>query len=154
MYLIDESYNPIEELTDKQYFWYYNIKENDYFLGTEKNWHSIETGAYILEIDKTEIWMPESYNIMIADFEVGLDTINPCEIINREFDAVTISNDIAESSLMLESIKIIGYEAKCDVLYPSTNKPVIIALNETKNIIVSSSDFYNKIKKLSIGEII
>ena len=154
MKLIDEKYQAVEKYTTDQLFWIYDFKQHDFFLKTCLLWHNIKSDAYIIEIGKGVLSIPFNYFMMIGDYDGGLDFISPDEIVGREFEAFTFSKDFSEASWELTKLKIIGYEENQNFVLPFIKYPFPVSINDTKAILVSNNDLYNKIKETSFGDIL
>lgn len=156
MKLLNQNYQILEprQITENTAFWTFNLTKKDFFLKTTTKWYDFRTDAYHLEIAGNTIKVPNNYYILIGDYDVGLDTIKPEEIVGREFEAFVFNNDFEENSWTLESIKIVGYEENTSFIIPNVRFPIPIAISPRKCIIVSQKEMYNRIKYMTFPDIV
>jgi hypothetical protein len=160
MKLINEKYKSIinEDYVDKNeipMFWVYDPDKADFFIKTCLLWQNIKTDTYKIKIGKDVISIPYNYHIIIGDYDGGLDCISPEEIVGRKFQAFTFSNDIDENSWILDDLRIVGVEQDIDFLVPFVKGIFPILLSDKRAILVSSiGDCYNKIKNISVADLI
>ena len=163
MLLIDENYKPIKEFgTDLQNlsFWYFNLtpknkQDIDFYIESKcQLWKNLKTDAYELDIGGNEIIIPFNFFFVIAEIDSPLDCISPEEIVGRDFKAFTFAHDMEECSWSLEDVKVTGYHEDVDFIVPFIKSPYPVLISETRAILVSSQDCYNKLKDLDIGNIV
>jgi hypothetical protein len=156
MKLLDVNYKPFENTAGdiNQMFWLYDTTQRDFMLKDCNVWFNVKTDAYRMMIGNHEIIIPETYNIIIGDIEVGIDIITPAEIVGREFDAMIINNEFLPDSWSLEPIVITGFESNVDIIFPYTKFPVPISLSDKKVIMIASDDCYSKIKELDFADFV
>jgi hypothetical protein len=164
MILINERYKGIRKFnTDEhraQLFWSYDFikdgdpkdsKNLDFFLRQCLLWQNITSDAYKIRIGDASVWLPFNYHLLLGDFDSGLDCISPQEILNRPFQAITFSNTLDESTIILKDIKVIGYEEERTFIVPFEKGIFPILAGNDRAVLVSSKDFYNKIKNTTLS---
>ena len=114
----------------------------------------MRTETYLLEVNGAVFRMPANFFLIIGDYDGGLDTIPPYEIIGRDFDVMTFSQELTEDSWSLDRVKVVGYEEDCEFQIPFTKHPLPIAIDAHRAILVSQHDVFNKLKRLDFGDII
>lgn len=156
MKLLDHNYEPFEnEKGDiNKMFWLYDTKQLDFMLRDCNVWFNVKSDCYIININGQNIYVPESYNIVIGDVDVGVDTISPTEIVGRDFDALTFTNKLDAGSWSLDPIKVVGFEENVDIIFPYTKLPVPVFTSEDRVMLISSDDCYSKIKDLEFSDFI
>lgn len=159
MNLINEKYEGIiksdySNRNKNQMFWVYNPIEEDFFLKTCLIWQNIKTDTYEVKIGDDVISLPFNYYIIIGDYDSGLDCICPEEITGRNFQAFTFSNNIDENSWILKDIKIVGVKEDIDFVIPFVKGIFPVLLSDKRAVLVASSDCYNKIKDISMADLI
>lgn len=156
MKLLDVNYEPFENVEGdiEQMFWVYDTKQKDFMLRDCNVWFNVKTDAYLMRIGNHELLIPETYNIIIGDVEVGIDVITPAEIVGRDFDVMVINNELEAESWSLEPISVIGFESNADVIFPYTKLPVPVSISDNKVIMISSDDCYSKIKNLDFADFV
>ena len=163
MILINEKYKGIKKFNDDhhaQLFWSYDfvksddpreVKHLDFFLKTCLLWQNITSDAYKLKIGDSFVWMPYNYHLLLGDFDSGLDCISPEEILNRPFQAITFPNTLDEHNIILKDIKVVGYESEKNFVVPFEKGIFPILAGKDRAVLVSSKDFYNKIKNTTLS---
>ena len=156
MQFLNENYTPIPDIisNDEKLFWLYDLTKRDFFLRHYFSWHVLKSETYLLEIDHHVVRLPASFFMVIGDYDGGLDLVKPEEIVGRSFDVLTFKPDFTEDSWLLEPVRVIGYEDEHEFQIPFTNHPLPILISDTKAILVSANDVYNKIKNMSFADII
>lgn len=156
MKLLDVNYEPFENIDGdiNQMFWVYDTNLKDFMLRDCNVWFNVKSDVYILDIEGNKIAVPETYSIIIGDVEVGIDVITPAEIVGREFDVMTINSNLEAGSWSLSHMKVVGFESNADIIFPYTKLPVPVVISDSKVIMVSSDDCYNKIKKLDFADFV
>lgn len=158
MYLIDDDYKEIKNIASStldQYFWYYDIKKKDFFLDKNCEWHNIKTDYYELLVDdKHTIMIPNNYFFLIGDMEMGIDAIQPDQMVGRFFEAYTFKKNMEAQSWKLSEITVVGYHEDEKILYPDIKNPVVVSLGEHRNMLVSNVDFYNRMKTFGLQDIV
>lgn len=157
MNLINENYKPLidtDENIVNNHFWYYSNEEKDFFLTEVMVWQNVSGGAYIAEIGNREIIIPENYHVIIGDIDSGLDAIKMAEVIGRTFEVMTFNIDMEENSWLLEEMTIKGYVEEHEFMFPFLNKMIPVCLGNKRAILVSSNDFYSKLKRMSFGDVV
>lgn len=135
-------------------FWIYNIDKRDFFLIETDNWYEFKTDSYLVSIGMSIMHIPINYYIIIGDYDGGLDTITPAEIVGREFEAFVFNNDFENDSWVLEPIKIIGYEENSNFIIPETKFPYPVLISDKKAVLISEKEVYNKLKHLMFIDIV
>ena len=155
MNLINEKYEKIENMGSKYYF-YYDFKEQDFFISKEIAWYELCTDVYTLKIGNNTVDVPFNYNIVIGDFDGGLDIIKPTEILGRDFEAFVFNRTLEEGSWRLEEMKVVGMKEDVKLIYPINTKggAYPICLGENKSIIISHVDVYTHLKRMDFSDII
>ena len=59
-----------------------------------------------------------------------------------------------EDSWLLEEIRIKGYLENHEFMFPFFNRMIPVALSDKRAILISSNDFYSKLKRLGFGDIV
>lgn len=156
MKLLNVNYEPFEndEGDIDQMFWVYDTNMKDFMLRDCNVWFNVKSDAYLIDIDGCKIAIPETYSLIIGDIDAGIDVITPAEIVGREFDVLTINNTLEEGSWMLSPMTVIGFEPDVDIVFPYTKFPVPVAISDTKVVLISSDDCYNKVKKLDFADFV
>lgn len=156
MKFIDENYKPIVSLKDhsSRLVWIFDSDKSDFYLKQYVAIYHLSTPTYHIKIAGVEVHIPANYNILVGDYDVGLDTISPNEIIGRGFDALTFSPKLISQSTSLSKIEIVGYTEEEHFLIPFTKNPTPIFISDRLSILVGSQEYYNKIKDLTFDEIL
>ena len=157
MNLLNKNYKPTnsENIRIKgDEFWYFDIESKDFFLKTTLDWFDLKTDAYVIEVSGKRISIPTNYYMIIGDYDGGLDSIAPFEIIGRQFDLFIYNTTLEANSWSFEPLKIVGYEKNVNFTLPNIKHLISISISDTKAIFVSEKDMYNKIKTLSFTDII
>lgn len=158
MKLINQYYEAITEeqvLNEKEtMFWEYNINETDFFLKSSLKWYNLKTDVYVLKILEELIYVPANYYIIIGDYDKGLDTIKPLEIVGREFSVLTFSAQLKSNSWELHDLEPVGYEEDYNFVLPDVKAPFPIIVTEKKAILISEKDVYNRLKYLTFSDIL
>lgn len=158
MHLIDEYYQKIEVSDNKnnkdKMFWTFDVDANDFFLKSCLYWQSVISDAYTLSIGTGTLTLPYNYYIVIGDYDSGFDCITPEEIMGREFDVYTFSNDMSEGSNMLEPVSVIGYEEDVSFVLPFVKSIFPVMISDKRSMFIINKDSYNSFKTLSISDIL
>lgn len=156
MLFLDENYDQITSLKDhpSRLMWVFDVDKSDFFIRQYQVWYSLSTPTYHMRIAGVEIHIPANYNILIGDYDAGLDIITPNEIIGRNFDALSFHPKLISQSGSLTPIEVVGYTEEEHFLIPFTKNPTPIFISDKIAILVGNTDFYNKIKNLTFDEII
>jgi len=156
MKFIDNNYKEIylSDITNDTLYWTYNINEKDFFLKSSKDWYELKSDAYILNIGGAIINIPANFYIIIGDYDGGLDTITPVEIVGREFEAFSFSSNLEVDSWQLEPIHVVGYKESVEFIIPEFKTPIPILTSAKRAILVSEKEVWNKIKHITFSDII
>lgn len=156
MNLIDENYNRITLFDNNKdkLFWTFEIEPCDFFLKTCMFWQNVTSDAYTLTIGEGTVTLPYNYYIVIGDYDSGFDCVTPEEIMGRDFDVFTFSNDLAEGTHELTPLHVVGYEEDVVFILPFTKSVFPIMISDTRAMFIINKDSYNKFKELSISEVL
>lgn len=156
MYLIDENYTKIETFDDtkSKLFWTFDTEVSDFFLKSCLLWQNVTSDAYTISVGKGVVTLPYNYYIVIADYDSGFDCITPEEIMGRDFDAYTFSNDMAEGTNLLEPIGVTGYDEDVVFVLPFVKSIFPVMISDSRAMFIINKDSYNKFKDLSISEVL
>lgn len=153
MIIIDAEYNGINEPDSDTYFFYYCPERTDFFVTASNFWQSMTCNAYVVEFDGQRTYIPEHYNILIGDYDNGLDTIKMIETSGRDFDVFSFTHELDEHRWPLIPLKVVGYEEDVEFEIPAVSKPFPIQVSENRCIIVSRTDLYSDVKNKGFGDI-
>jgi len=156
MHFLNEEYKPIQDIVaaDEKLFWIYDVDKKDFFLRKYHTWYNLRSETYLLEVRGGVFRIPANFFIVIGDYDGGLDTIPPHEIVGRDFDVMTFSTNLTEESWSLDRVRVVGYEEESEFQIPFTKHPLPIVIDSNKAILVSQHDIFNKIKRLDFADII
>lgn len=159
MHLIDHDFQPIlRPEVGKTYadypFWEYNPLKKRFILVRLDAWSMIQSPGYHVAIGKHKITIPVNHYVLIGDVDAGIDFIKMDEILSREFDVLTFSQNLEDDSWGLEPLKVLGYTEEMTLPYPQTKKPVAVHLGGERAIMVTTVDQYSKMGTLSFNDIV
>mgnify|MGYP000920542402 CR=1 FL=1 len=155
MFVLDSQSNPIQtqDDIDNSDFLYYDHKREDYYLSSGVLWYSITSPCYKVSIKENEIIIPETFHIIIGDYDRGVDAISVMELLGRDFEAITFDKSFDKNSIKLEKISITGYERSYLTKFPYCDNIVPVQLGDSV-VLVSQNDCYNRIKHLCIDDFV
>lgn len=154
MDLLNDNYSRHELGEDDTYFWSFDLDKEDFFLKQSDIWYNMQSSGYKVRVLGSEIIIPSNFYIIIGDIEGGLDCITPDEITGRQFEAFTFRSNLDAGAWSLEPIEICGYVDDHKFAFPVVNNPVPVLANPSHCLLVSGTDVYNKLKNLSLADII
>jgi len=142
MHLLDENYERIETFDNNKakLFWTFDIDSCDFFLKSCLLWQSITSDAYVLSVGNGSVMIPYNYYIVIGDYDSGFDCITPEEIMGREFDAYTFSNDLNEGSHMLEPINVTDYVEDAVFVLPFVKSVFPTTISDKRSMFIINKD--------------
>jgi len=156
MHLLDENYKRIETFDNNKakLFWTFDMDACDFFLKSCLLWQNITSDAYTLSVGKGSVTIPYNYYIVIGDYDSGFDCITPEEIMGRDFDAYTFSNELTEGSHMLEPIHVTKYEEDVNFVLPFVKSVFPVVISDKRAMFIVNKDSYNRFKDISISDIV
>lgn len=155
-YMSEEGRYPWDSPETKQKKIYeFSIDKSDYFMNFRMVWKKIEGDFYTFRLGKDFINIPAGFHVMVGDEEGSIDWILVDELVGRDIDILTLSQNFGTWGLEKPSIVTVS---KKTVFWPTTKNIVPLCFNcarvSNSVIILSDKDRWQSMKDVAIGNML
>ncbi len=155
MKLINEEMKPVDnEQSVGQRFWFFNIKDKEFYLNWVPNWDVYETDLFFLRANDKIVSIPSGFYILLAGPCGSLDWIQVDETIGKDLTCFVMDSSMDSESWRIYPFTPIGSENDQEVYFPGIEMPVVCGLGEDEVIMISKKDHYHKMKHMDVTDII
>lgn len=147
MYYIDQNEKPASSTsadTIEGRIFIFNIEEEDYFLQMCYAWDKVSTTFYKIKLGESVYNIPAGTFILCGCDGGSQDWIDVEELIGRPIEVILINNNYRSWDFVQPKFLDV-YQGYCYIPMVKSPFPVTDATG-SKNIIISSSDQYRKLK--------
>ena len=160
-YAIDSLTTPLPQ--GSRFHWIFSGQQKDFTLSEISYLEETIGPTIVLSIGGTEVRVPGAWNILVVDTETYTIDAIPVTVCGAfEHSAFVFSPD--DGKLILEPIKIVGWEASGSCFYPAVEKAngVVHAISSGTNhgkvtprgVIVSPSDMWRYLNGCTVGDVL
>lgn len=154
MILIDKSDigHPISSIQDlkamSQGFWNYNLKYQDYFCTPISVGVEMQSSSLTLDISGIQVHLPVDWHVIVCDKATcTMDVVKVHELTNSNFKLFVVGPK--HHTVIDSSYRVVNFDHSRTFFHPSLTKHQVacIAISDTKWILISPHDFWQKFLK-------